>query len=390
MRDCRRMRGVQSPIIPVIRDLIESNPGTISLGQGVVSYGPPQAALDRARGFPAGPESHKYQPVHGIPALLDAIGGKLSAENGIEVAPTRRVVVTAGANMAFVNAVLAIADPGDEIIILKPYYFNYEMAIRIAGCRPVAVSTTPDYQPDLAAVSDAVTSRTRAVVTISPNNPTGAVYPEATLSAVNRLCRERKLYHISDEAYEYFTYNGAVHFSPGSLAGSAEHSISLFSLSKAYGFAGWRIGYMVMPEHLFGAVRKVQDTILICPPVVSQEAATGALSAGAAYCRERLGAISEVRKLMLERLDTVSSFCKVPPADGAFYFLLRLDTDLDDMTIVKRLIREFRVAVIPGNTFGMSNGCYLRVSYGPLTKETAAEGIGRLVRGLRVIVLEQP
>src|SRR6185369_12263196 len=129
---------------------------------------------------------------------------------------------------------------------------------------------------------EAITAKTRAVVTISPNNPTGAVYSEAALCEVNQICGERGIYHISDEAYENFTYNGARHFSPASVAGSEAHTISLFSFSKAFGFASWRIGYMVMPENLFVPVKKIQDTILICAPVISQYAACGALKAGAA------------------------------------------------------------------------------------------------------------
>ena len=118
------------------------------------------------------------------------------------------------------------------------------------------------YQLQPALISEAITPRTRAVVTISPNNPTGAGYPEADLREVNELCRARRIYHISDETYEYFTYGGARHFSPGSLGG--EHTISLFSLSKAYGFASWRIGYMTIAESLFESIKKIQDTILIC------------------------------------------------------------------------------------------------------------------------------
>ena len=173
--------------------------------------------------------------------------------------------------MAFVNAVLAVADPGDEIILLAPYYFNHEMAVAMAGCRPVVVPTDARYQLRLDAIAPAITPRTRAVVTISPNNPTGAVYPEADLRAVNELCAARGVYHIHDEAYEYFTYDGAAAFLAGSIAGAAPHTISLYSLSKAYGFASWRIGYMVIPDALFEAVNKIQDTKLICPPLVSQQ-----------------------------------------------------------------------------------------------------------------------
>ncbi len=204
--------------------------------------------------------------------------------------------------------------------------------------------------------------------------------------AVNELCRRRGIYHVSDEAYEYFVYDGAEHFSPGSLRGAAEHTISLYSLSKAYGMASWRVGYMVIPEALTVAIRKAQDTILICPPVVSQQVAVGALEAGREFCRRHVERVGEVRHRVLAELDAVRSYCTIPPALGAFYFLLRVDTRLDDMTIVERLVRDFGVAVIPGTTFGIEAGCYLRVAYGALDADTIAQGIGRLVRGLTNIV----
>lgn len=380
------MQAVQQPIIPVVAELIRQHPGTISLGQGVVNYGPPPQAIDRIAQFLADPQNHKYKPVEGIAELVSALESKLQAENGIAIAPASRVVVTAGGNMAFFNALLAIADPGDEIILLSPYYFNHEMAVAMLNCRAVAVPLDENYQIDLDALASAITPRTRAVVTISPNNPSGAVYSQAVLTAVNQLCRERGIYHISDEAYEYFVYDGARHFSAGSLPGAAGHTISLFSLSKAYGFASWRIGYMVIPEALTVAVRKAQDTILICPPVISQEAAVGALAAGPAYCREKIARVAQVRELVLAELEAVRSFCTIPRALGAFYLLLRPQTQLDSLAIVERLVREFGVAVIPGTTFGISDRCALRVAYGALDSDTIAEGIGRLVRGLRSIV----
>lgn len=386
MRDPLRMQGVQSPIIPVVADLIRSHPGTISLGQGVVHYPPPREAVDQLRQFLAESENHKYKPVQGIPPLLDAITTKLASENRIQLEGSNVVVVTAGGNMAFTNAVLAITDPGDEIVLQTPYYFNHEMAVVLAGCRAVLVATDDQYQVRPDAIRQAITSQARAVVTISPNNPSGAVYSGEALSAVNAICRERGIYHIHDEAYEYFTYDGARHFSPGSLPGSAAHTVSLFSLSKAYGFASWRIGYMVIPEHLFASVRKIQDTILICAPVISQFAAVGALKAGLPYCQSQINSIREVRDLVLRELETIRDFCTVPAAQGAFYLLLRVNTHWQSMELVERLIQEFRVAVIPGTTFGLDNGCYLRVAYGALQKTTAAEGIGRLARGLNALV----
>jgi aspartate/methionine/tyrosine aminotransferase len=260
------MQAVQSPLIPIIGELIRNNPGTISLGQGVVYYGPPPEAIARLPEFLADPENHKYKLIQGIPPLVSAIAAKLQTDNGIEVDEQNSIVVTAGSNMGFMNAVLAITSPGDEIILQTPYYFNHEMAIVMASCRPVVVATDENYQLRPDAIAQAITERTRAVVTISPNNPTGAVYPEAALREVNDICRDRGIYHISDETYEYFTYNGVKHTSPGVFPHSQEHTISLYSLSKAYGFASWRIGYMVIPEHLLVPVKKIQDTIVICPP----------------------------------------------------------------------------------------------------------------------------
>lgn len=389
MQTSSRMQSVQSPIIPVVAEWIRHNPGTISLGQGVVNYGPPPQAAAQIQRFLADPENHKYKPVVGCPELVAAFEQKLAAENNIRQGDETSLVITAGSNMGFMNALLAIADPGDEIIVQSPYYFNHEMAISMASCRPVVVPTDRNYQLQPDQIAGAITSRTKAVVTISPNNPTGAVYPEAVLREVNSLCARRGLFHIHDEAYEYFLYDGASRYSPGSIPGAGAHTFSLFSLSKAFGFASWRIGAMVMPKALLDSVRKIQDTILICPPVISQFAAVGALAAGARYCREQLRDIADVRSLVRHELDGLAGLCEIPRAGGAFYFLLRVQAPLDSVKLAERLIREHRVAVIPGVAFGLHDGCYLRVAYGALRRETAQEGIGRLVSGLKKILGDQ-
>jgi aspartate/methionine/tyrosine aminotransferase len=381
-----RMDAIQAPIVQVMGDLIRHHPGTISLGQGVVHYAPPEAALDAARAALADPETHAYQDGNGQPALVHVITEKLRRDNGIDVDRGFRVMVTAGGNMAFVHAILAITEPGDEVILPVPFYFNHEMAIDMAGCTTVRVPTDARYQLDLDAIRGAITPRTRAVVTVTPNNPTGAVYPEVTLRAVNRLCRERGLYHISDEVYEYFTYDDVTHASPASFEGSADHTISMYSLSKSHGFAGWRIGYMVYPEALADAIAKVQDTVLVCPAVIAQTAAIAAMKVGPAYTRGFLPALAEVREIVLSELRSLEPLCTVPPADGAFYCFLRANADADPTSIAERLVREHGVAVIPGHAFGVTDGCYFRVAFGALQKETAAEGIGRLVRGLRALL----
>lgn len=382
----QRMQAVQTPIIPVVAEWLRQYPEAISLGQGVVFYGPPAAALAAAQDYPADPAAHRYGPVEGEPPLRAALETKLRTENHIGIGDATVVVVSAGSNMAFMNALFAITDPGDEVILLSPYYFNHEMAIRMLGCTCVAVPTLTNYQPDIDAIAAHIGPRTRAVVTVSPNNPTGAVYPAQTLTEINNLCAHHGIYHINDEAYEYFTYETARHFSPASLPTAAAHTISLFSFSKAYGFAGWRIGYAVLPQHLQASVQKAQDTHLICPTRIAQYAASAALAAGRNYCMTESAPLTETRRQVLAACSVLTDICDIPAADGAFYLLLRVHTRMDAFVLAQRLIAEHGVAVIPGATFGCDDGCYLRVSYGALAGVTALKGIDRLVHGLQTLV----
>lgn len=382
-RVSRRMEAVQPPMIPVVGELIAANPGTISLGQGMVHYGPPPEVVDAVAASANARQVHRYGLASGLDELISALTEKLTPDNDIIVGDQQRILVTAGSNMAFLNAILAIADPDDEIIVMSPFYFNHEMAIGIASCRPVVAPTTENYQLNLDAVRGAITDRTRAIVTISPNNPTGAVYARRDIEAVNQLCAENAIYHISDEAYEYFVYEDQRHFSPASIPGSEAHTISLFSLSKSYGMAGWRMGYMVVPESLEIAIKKVQDTNLICPPIISQVAAIAALRAGKVWVQRQATGFREVRQLVLSELARLGDKVVVPIPYGAFYVLMKLVEPRDDMALVKSLIEGYKVAVMPGSTFGVNDHTSLRIAYGALDKDTVAEGIGRLVRGLR-------
>ena len=382
----KRMASVQQPIIPVIGDLILANPGTISLGQGIVHYPPPTEVESTLRDFWSDPTAHQYGPVEGLDPLRSALAEKLEQENAIRL-EGRGVVVTAGSNMGFLNVLLAISDPGDEIILPEPFYFNQEMAVRIADCIPVTVPTDDAGHLQIDAIESAITKRTRAVVTVSPNNPTGIVYPEADLRAVNEACRARGIYHISDEAYEYFLYDDAEHFSPGTIEHSAPHTICLYSLSKAYGFASWRIGYAVIPEELFGALRKVQDTNVICATAISQYAALGALQAGPGYCRPYLADMAIVRRQGIEAMKSLEGRVSLLPSTGAFYLFVRVPGyEGDDLDLARNLIERFGVAVIPGSAFGVNDACAFRASFGALQSDSAIEGLDRLVTGLKHLI----
>ena len=385
-RSSARMDRVDTPIIPTIAALVRDNPGTISLGQGVVSYGPPADAVAALPALMADVQLNKYQAVSGYGPLVEEIQAKLARENGIVTGDQARIMVTAGSNMAFLNAVLAVADPGDEFILPTPFYFNQEMAIRMGGCVPVPVPTRDDWQLDVAALAAAITPRTRAIVTVSPNNPTGAVYPEADLRAVNALCASRGIYHFSDEAYEYFTYDEARHFSPGSIAGAHAHTLSFFSFSKNYGMASWRVGYLVYPADLFDAMNKVQDTNLICAPVASQLLALQALRQGRAMVEPRVADLARVRASVHEALSGLGDLAQFPRTQGAFYVLMKLPGVPDALAFNRAMTERHRVATIPGFAFGLTDtrtANYQRLSYGALDAATVAEGVQRYVAAVK-------
>lgn len=384
-RASTRMEGVVPPIIPTIAALVQAHPGTISLGQGVVSYGPPAQAMAALPALVAGGQ-HKYLPVSGHAGLLEAVESKLGAENGVRTQGVSHVMVTAGSNMAFLNSVLAIGDPGDEFILPMPFYFNQEMAIRMCGCVPVPVPTRPDWSLDVEALAAAITPRTRAIVTVSPNNPTGAVYAEADLRAVNALCARAGIYHFSDEAYEYFTFEGARHFSPGSIPGAHAHTFSFFSMSKNFGMASWRVGYVVFPADLFDAMNKVLDTNLICAPMPSQLLALEALKLGRAWVQPRVEALSGVRSAVHAALAELGDLVSFPRTQGAFYVLMRLPGIDDPLAFSRHLAEKHKVATIPGFAFGLTDtrtANFQRLSFGALDAATVAEGVQRYVAGVK-------
>ncbi|QPN59784.1 aminotransferase class I/II-fold pyridoxal phosphate-dependent enzyme [Synechococcus sp. CBW1002] len=400
-----RLEAVASPVIPEVAALTRQTPGTLSLAQGMVHWAPPpgvdvavRQALDAAASQPGGCSAalHRYGAMAGEPELLAAIGTKLRHQNQLDLEGSA-LLVTAGSNMAFNAVAQVICDPGSEVLLPVPYYFNHAMAIQLAGGVPVPVEA--GWIPDPEILARAITPRSRAIVTISPNNPSGLVIPASVLAAINALCERHGLFHINDEAYELFVHGAEPHWSPGSLAGSGAHTISLYSLSKAYGMAGWRIGYAALPQQLMAAVAKVQDTVMICPPLLNQRAALAALEAGPAWCASRIAALGERRRQLVNALNEAAE--SLPCAllaqpDGAFYALLRIDAPggtLGSRDLMRRLVLEQRLASVDGASFGLvdqRHGCVLRLSYGMLNAAELEEALRRLRQGIKALIQSGP
>jgi len=398
----QRLGAVLAPVIPRLGDLMRRRPDALSLAQGMVGWAPPPGVLDAVRQALEQPgfSLHRYGSTWGEPALLEQVARKLSTGNGLDLEGAA-LVVTSGSNMAFAALAQVICDPGSEVILPLPYYFNHAMAVQLAGGVVVAVDGGPI--PDPALLAAAITPRTRAIVTISPSNPSGVVLPRAVLTAINQLCASHGLLHISDEAYELFVHGSEPHFSPGSLAGAGSHTVSLYSLSKAYGLAGWRMGYAAFPLSLQPALAKVIDTFEICPASLSQRAAAAALATDPAWAMARVAGLAPRRAQLLEAVRQwqvrgwpVRLWAE---PDGAFYGLLVVDglkdgggQPLNSDGLMERLVLENGVATVSGSAFGLElpGACVVRLSYGMLGHADLAEALQRLGRGLERFGLPDP
>ncbi len=393
----QRLQAVLEPVIPKVGALIAAHPGSLSMAQGMVDWGPPAAVLETLRSEleaaahdPARAAAlDRYGPMQGDPALLEALAAHLQGVHGLDLEGAA-LLVTAGSNMAFQVLVQVLCDPGDEVILPAPWYFNHVMAVQLAGGVPVPADA--GLIPDPAILAAAITPRTRAIVTVSPNNPSGVVIPPERLAAINALCASRGLLHISDEAYAAFVHGSVPHWSPASAPGAAAHTVTLQSFSKAYGMAGWRLGYAALPQRLLGPLAKVQDTNLICPPRLNQRAALAALSAGPAWLQPRLATLRSRRSQLLRTLGQAAD--QGLPArlqqqpDGAFYALLQVRTPLTGLELVERLIREHGVAALPGESFGLpaaDGAAVLRLSYGLLPPDQLEVALQRLCAGVMAL-----
>jgi len=381
MRSIKHIR--KAPIVEFLSSLKISK-DVISLGQGVPFFSPPTEVIDRFKECVGERSGYQYSEDAGFLSVRKSIAEKIWVENHFNVDPIKNIIVTSGANQAFINALLAISEIGDEIVLFTPTYFNYVMAVQMVGCIPVLVPTNDQFQPDISKLKSVFSDRTKAIVTISPNNPTGAVYKSDDLKNINELCAKNDLYHISDEVYEYFVYDGAVHVSPAQFDMNLDHTISLYSCSKAFGMSGYRIGFMITPEKLYDDMIKVQDTVGICAPSCSQLACKVAWTMGKGFVQDFFDELMNMRKYCFNKL-TMMPDLDVVRTNGANYFFVRLSTSLSSYEVTVRLAEEFDIIVLPGEIFDVIYPSF-RISYGNCSLNDLKTGMDRLEKGLRSIL----
>jgi aminotransferase len=307
-----------------------------------------------------------YSETSGLPALREEIAGKLRRDNSID-ANVAQVLVTVGAIEGLAAAVMAVVDPGDEVILPTPTYSTHIRQVVIASARPVLVPTIEEegFTLDIEGIRKAITGRTKAIMYCSPSNPTGTVFSEQQLRELAALALENDLTIITDEAYEYFTYDGHEHFSIASIPEMRKHAVSCFTFTKTYAMTGWRVGYLHADEELIPQITKAHIPFAICAPVVSQYAALAALQ-GPQDCvasfREHYHA---ARDLMCARLDGMGSVFAYQRPSGSYLMFPRIlpEEGKDSASFCKRLLKEAKVSTTPGVAFGPTGERHLRLSF---------------------------
>lgn len=357
----RRLRAVPTGAGSRLLEMFQKRPGAIALGRGDPDLPSPPHVVAAAQDAIAKGLT-RYTPVRGLLELRRAIAEKLRRDNGIESDPETDILVTTGTQEAVFLTVYSLLDPGDEILLPDPYYNAYAPMIQYAQGVLVPVPTRPEegfrVNPD--EVQRRITPRTRAIMIVTPNNPTGTVYDPDVLERVARIAERHGLFVVSDELYEALIYRGRP-FSIASLPGMRQRTITINGFSKTYSMTGWRVGYLAGPSEVIRQMVTLRHALTICAPSVSQYAALAALRGPQTSLAERLAIFNRRRSFVLSKLKSLGIPC-VPP-DGAFYILVDIRASgMASEQFATALLEREGVFVFPGSYFGREAEGFVRIS----------------------------
>ncbi len=330
----------------------------INLSQGTPAYQPPDEV--KAAAIAAIQDGYnQYSITWGAPAFREAIAHKMTTANHIPTDAAKNVTVTCGSTEGMLSALLAVINPGDEVIIFEPFYENYGPDTIISGATPVYVplretaatdsTGTFTYEPD--ELQEAFTANTKAIIVNTPNNPLGKVFTQHELQEIADLCCEYDCLAITDEIYEHMIYDDMPHISIGALPQMQVRTITVSGLSKAYSMTGWRLGYVVAPAQLTNAIRKMHDFLTVGAPHPLQQAGVVALNLPPTYHRELVEKYDKNRKRLVNTLTKAGFACQ--PPEGAYYIMTDI-TDFgfpDDTAFAHWLVKEIGVGGVPGSSF---------------------------------------
>ena len=325
--------------------------GAVNLSQGFPDFPAPEEIKEAARRAVSA-DINQYAITWGARSLRQAIARKFERLYGVPVDPEREVTVTCGSTEAMIAVLLAVLDPGDEVVVFEPFYENYGPDAILSGAVPRFVKLRPpDWTFDPDELARAFSAKTRAVIVNTPNNPTGKVFTRAEMETIAGLCRSHDALAVTDEIYEHILYDGAVHIPMATLPGMAERTVTINGMSKTYSVTGWRVGWTIAPSLLTDAIRKVHDFLTVGAAAPLQEAGALALELPASYYTSLAESYARRRDRLVPILERAGF--RVYRPSGAYYAMTEiggLGWD-DDVAFARHLVEKVGVAVVPGSSF---------------------------------------
>lgn len=359
-----RARNLPYSGIRVIYDKAQSIPGTIHLEIGEPDLPTPAHIAKGAKDAISNGFTH-YTPSAGIIELREAIARKLARENGLKYDAENEIVVTGGANVGLSLAMLALVEPGSEVLIPDPGWANYEPLMRLVEGKAVRYPLREEdrFRPRLKELESLVTGKTRAILLNSPNNPTGGILEKDDLEGISDLAKRKNLLVISDEVYEKLLYDGARHYSVASFDGMRERTITINAFSKTYRMTGWRLGYVAATKEIAAAIVRLNSCLNTCASSVSQAAGVSALKGPQNCVKEMVTEFEARRDLFVKGLNQIPGFkCATPR--GAFYAFVNTKVlEMKSFDLCLKILERAKVATVPGVSFGPNGEGYLRFSY---------------------------
>jgi aminotransferase len=335
----------------------------IIMGRGDPDFDTPPHIIEAAKR--AMVEHHAdYVPPEGLPALRQAISARVKRINNIDVDPETEVVVTNGGQEALVLMLLAALAPGDALIVPEPNYNTYADALKFARAEKISIPSTAEtnFRTDPEKVRRAITDKTRALLLVSPNNPTATVIERADLQALIAIAIEHDLVIIADDIYDLFIYDDYQHISPASLPGGKERTLTLNALSKSFAMTGWRLGWIVGPADLMARVRELKAAMTGGTSIISQYAGLAALTGPQEPVRMMAEAYTRRRKIVMDALDDMGIRYGMPQG-GQFVFADISFTGMDSAELAERILTDQHVLVYPGSAFDKERGQYIRMTF---------------------------
>lgn len=363
--------------------------GAINLSQGFPDFDPPKAILDRlAEVAYEGP--HQYSITFGAENFREALAKKQGKAIGREINPETEIVVTCGGTEAMMSAMMTICNPGDKVMVFSPFYENYGADAILSGAEPIYIPLVPPtYEFDINLVEEGFKAGAKAIIVCNPSNPCGKVFTREELTRIGELAVKYDGFVVTDEVYEHMVYAPNEHVCMASLPGMYEHTITCNSLSKTYSITGWRLGYLIGPERVIEAAKKVHDFLTVGAAAPLQEAAVTGLKFGPEYYEWLKDLYTEKRDYLCGRLEQMGLPHTTP--QGSYFVLVNISGFLErpefsgwtDLEFCEWMIKKYGVAAVPGSSFfkePVNNYIRLHFSRGRETLKMAADRLEKMAK----------